>query len=135
MSMMIVLLAVFITGLLLLIIVQGARNRRVSLPEQARDTLDGANLLLSEDKPKHSPNVDLAAGIRDMLEAGQVDEAVEIYQKFTGVDQYSARDAVDEIQRELRLGDESTGYADNASLDEESRSLNGRQASDKKRID
>ena len=43
------------------------------------------------------------AGIRDLIQAGRLDEAVEIYQKFAGVDAYTARDAVDEIARDLHL--------------------------------
>ena len=43
------------------------------------------------------------AGIRDLIQAGRLDEAVEIYQKFAGVDAYTARDAVDEIARDIHL--------------------------------
>ncbi|MCA0455226.1 MAG: ribosomal protein L7/L12 [Chloroflexi bacterium] len=41
------------------------------------------------------------AGIRDLILDGRIDEAVEVYQRFAGVDAYTARDAVDEIAREL----------------------------------
>ncbi|MBA3872343.1 MAG: hypothetical protein H0X30_24645 [Anaerolineae bacterium] len=47
------------------------------------------------------------AGIRDLIEAGRLDEAVEIYQKFAGVDAYTARDAVDEIARDIHLNDQT----------------------------
>ncbi len=43
------------------------------------------------------------AGIRDLIQEGRLDEAVEIYQKFAGVDEYTARDAVDEIARDLHM--------------------------------
>jgi hypothetical protein len=114
--MMIVVLAVVMAGILFVIIVQGTRQRRESLPELAQDYLDGANLLLSEDKPKRVPQADLAAGIRDMLEAGQIDEAVEVYQKFTGVDQYTARDAVYAIAQ----GMDDVGFDADESSNEES---------------
>jgi ribosomal protein L7/L12 len=58
-------------------------------------------------KPKRPPTHDLTAGIRDMLMEGRTAEAVEIYRKFTGVDQYTAQDAIAEIERELRLSDEA----------------------------
>ena len=52
------------------------------------------------------------AGIRDLIQAGRLDEAVEIYQKFAGVDAYTARDAVDEIAPGLasQPPDRLTGY-------------------------
>jgi ribosomal protein L7/L12 len=40
------------------------------------------------------------AGIRDLIKAGRIDEAVEVYRKFAGVDEYTARDAVAEIEHE-----------------------------------
>jgi hypothetical protein len=52
---------------------------------------------------KKAPRLELdAPGIRDLLEEGRDDEAVEIYQKFAGIDEYSARDAVARIKRELK---------------------------------
>jgi ribosomal L7/L12-like protein len=51
---------------------------------------------------KKAPRLELdAPGIRDLLEAGREDEAVEVYQKFAGVDEYSARDAVERIKKEM----------------------------------
>ncbi len=50
--------------------------------------------------------VDSAAGVRDLLEEGRRDEAVDLYAKFAGVDQYTATDAVEQIEREMRLADE-----------------------------
>jgi hypothetical protein len=56
----------------------------------------------SEDKKK-TRRVDLEAapGIRDLLEEGREDEAVDIYQKFAGVDEYTARAMVEKIKREM----------------------------------
>ena len=42
-----------------------------------------------------------APGVQNLLEEGREDEAVEIYQKFAGVDEYTARDMVDKIKREM----------------------------------
>jgi ribosomal protein L7/L12 len=46
------------------------------------------------------------AGIRDLVRDGEIDRAVEVYRVFAGVDEYTARDAIRQIERELRLGDE-----------------------------
>lgn len=52
---------------------------------------------------KKAPRLELdAPGIRDLLEEGRDDEAIEVYQKFAGVDEYSARDAVERIKREMQ---------------------------------
>lgn len=53
--------------------------------------------------------VDSAAGVRDLLEEGRRDEAIDLYAKFAGVDQYTAKDAVEQIEREMRLGDDAAG--------------------------
>jgi hypothetical protein len=52
-------------------------------------------------KPKSLPSNTIDAGIRDLLEEGREDEAVEVYQKFAGVDEYTARDMVEKIKREM----------------------------------
>ena len=46
------------------------------------------------------------AGIRDLVQDGRIDEAIDVYRKFAGVDEYTAKDAVAEIERQIRLGDE-----------------------------
>ena len=74
-------------------------------------------------KPKQSPAMELAAGIRDMLEEGRKDEAVEVYQKFAGVDLYTAKDAVDEIERTMRLADQPGNPALSAADETELRDL------------
>jgi hypothetical protein len=58
---------------------------------------------LPDDDKKKARRVDLedAPGIRDLLEEGREDEAVEVYQKFAGVDAYTARDMVEKIKREM----------------------------------
>lgn len=43
------------------------------------------------------------AGVRDLLLQGRTDEAMQVYQQFTGVDQFTARTEVMQLERELRL--------------------------------
>jgi len=150
-GMVIVLLALVMAGILLLIIVQGARNRRPSLgdgmlivpaeidPDAANDPvmleaiqngrkieaikhyreLAGVDLKDAKEaveylmaggtvgkKQRAMPPIDTAAGVRDLLAEGQKDEAVDLYARFAGVDEYTARDAVDAIEREMRLEDD-----------------------------
>ncbi len=61
-------------------------------------------------KRRQIPDADSAAGVRDLLEEGRRDEAIDLYAKFAGVDQYTAIDAVDQIEREMRLGDEAKDH-------------------------
>ncbi len=44
------------------------------------------------------------AGVRNLLLEGRMQEAEQIYQQFTGVDQFTARAEVAQLQREIRLG-------------------------------
>jgi ribosomal protein L7/L12 len=51
---------------------------------------------------KKAPELRLQdSGIRDLIQEGRLDEAVEVYRKFAGVDEYTARDAVEQIKRDL----------------------------------
>ena len=47
------------------------------------------------------------AGIRDLVIEGRIGEAVEIYQRFTGIDEIAARKYVTDMEREIRLSDET----------------------------
>ena len=67
------------------------------------------------------PESDIRAdGIRDLVQAGDMERAIDAYQRFTGVDAFTARAAVetlqtqwrdeslhDEVERFLRLGDKA----------------------------
>src|SRR5688572_1429251 len=44
------------------------------------------------------------AGVRDLITQGNFDEAVDLYRRFTGVDLFTAKTAVQDIQTEMRLG-------------------------------
>jgi hypothetical protein len=72
--------------------------------KEAKDAIDYISLhpdAIAEKKKARQIELDDAPGIRDLLEEGREDEAVEIYQKFAGVDEYTARDAVAKIKDEL----------------------------------
>jgi hypothetical protein len=73
--------------------------------KEAKDTIDYLRLHPDDVKAKkNAPNHDLeeAPGIRDLLEEGREEEAIEVYQKFAGVDEYTARDAVEQIKKEMK---------------------------------
>jgi len=44
------------------------------------------------------------AGVRDLIAEGRIEEAIDIYASFMGIDEYSARDAINEMRRELEVG-------------------------------
>lgn len=54
-----------------------------------------------ERRPSASAHDD--AGIRDLIASQQYDQAVEIYAAFTGVDTFTAKQAVEDIARTMRL--------------------------------
>lgn len=43
------------------------------------------------------------AGIRDLIAQGKMDAAIDLYQQFTGVDIFTAKDAVEQMAAEHRL--------------------------------
>ena len=77
--------------------------------KDSKDAIDYALLHPNErgEKKKKATYDAQDAGIRDLIQEGRLDEAVEIYQKFAGVDAYTARDAVDEIARDIHLSNQS----------------------------
>ncbi len=40
------------------------------------------------------------AGIRDLVEEGRIEEAIKVYAAFMGVDEFTARDVIQDMQRE-----------------------------------
>jgi len=48
------------------------------------------------------PDLEDAPGIRDLLEEGRDEEAVDVYRKFAGVDEYTARAEVERIKGEMK---------------------------------
>ncbi len=69
-------------------------DRRLGLTDEDIDAL-------VEKKKAPHPDLEDAPGIRDLLEEGRDDEAVDIYQKFAGVDEYTARAMVERIKRDM----------------------------------
>jgi ribosomal protein L7/L12 len=74
-----------------------------------KDSKDAVEYILAGGIPAKKRRAALslegAAGVRDLLNEGRKDEAIELYARFAGVDQYTAQDAVDEIERAMRLED------------------------------
>jgi hypothetical protein len=48
-------------------------------------------------------NLPSDAGVRDLLIANKIEEAIDLYQRFTGVDKFTAQRAIEDIEREIRL--------------------------------
>ena len=74
--------------------------------KEAKDAVEwGLHLgIEGDEKKKRSAAESFSdAGIRDLLREDRFDEAVELYAKFAGVDEYTAREAVEDIAREARL--------------------------------
>jgi len=59
------------------------------------------------EKKKRATYDKLDAGVRDLVVEGRIDEAIEVYQKFAGVDEYTAMDAIAEIEHDIRQGEDS----------------------------
>jgi len=55
------------------------------------------------DKAKAARQPASDAGVRDLVAQGQMDEAVDVYRRFTGVDVFTAKSAVLDMQTEMRL--------------------------------
>jgi ribosomal protein L7/L12 len=73
--------------------------------KEAKDVIEYVTLhpdAIEDKKKARRIELEDAPGIRDLLEEGREDEAVEVYQKFAGVDEYTARDAVAKIKQELK---------------------------------
>jgi ribosomal protein L7/L12 len=74
-----------------------------------KESKDAVEAILAGDLPakkrRMQPALEGAAGVRDLLSEGRKTEAVELYARFAGVDQYTAQDAVEQIEREMRLED------------------------------
>lgn len=73
--------------------------------KEAKDALEYGERnpdLAREKKKAPRPELDNAAGVRDLLDEGRDDKAVETYRKFAGVDEYTARAAVERIKQEMK---------------------------------
>ena len=75
--------------------------------KEAKEAIEYA---MEQGIPKKGKQSDLPsgmsdAGIRDLIAEGKIEEAIEIYRQFAGVDKFSAEEAIKDIQRDMRLGD------------------------------
>ena len=74
--------------------------------KEAKDAIE-EYMLNPEDVPAKIRRYDLVEqqsdGIRDLLRAGKRDEARKTYQAFTGVDQFTANEAIDALEQEVRM--------------------------------
>lgn len=88
--------------------------------KEAKDAIDDY-FAHPDDVPAKIRRFDLsgqqAAGIRDLLREGKRAEAQKIYQAFMGVDQFTASEAIDALEREVQdeasrshFGDESSSH-------------------------
>lgn len=77
--------------------------------KEAKDAIE-EYLLNPEAVPAKIRRYDLVAtqseGIRDLLREGKREEARKTYQAFTGVDQFTANEAIDALEAEVRMEDE-----------------------------
>jgi ribosomal protein L7/L12 len=61
------------------------------------------------------------AGVRDLIKAGKLDEAIEVYRKFAGVDEYTAKDAVWKIEQDMKYEADAESRLNDEPLDDPSR--------------
>lgn len=87
-------------------------NRKINAIKRYRE-LTGAGLkdakeiieyiIANPDAPMKNkralPDVETGAGLRDLITAGRMDEAVQVYAQFMGVDQFTAQDSVERLQQ------------------------------------
>jgi hypothetical protein len=62
--------------------------------------------IMSKSKQKVG-EMPMDAGLRDLISEGRIDEAIEVYRRFTGIDEIAAQNYVHNIAREIRLSDET----------------------------
>lgn len=58
-------------------------------------------------KKKNTKRTDIPAdaGVRDLVKRGEIDEAIKVYMRFKGTDEFTARQAIEDLDREIRLSD------------------------------
>ena len=57
----------------------------------------------SKQKKGKMGNLPSDAGVRELILASRIDEAIDLYKRFTGVDEFTARQAIEDMEREVRL--------------------------------
>lgn len=48
-------------------------------------------------------NLPSDAGVRELILENKIEEAIDLYQRFTGMDEFTARKAIEDMEREIRL--------------------------------
>jgi len=66
-----------------------------------RNTIEGR--LSSKKKKGKEGKLPSDAGVRELILDNEIEEATDLYQRFTGVDEFSARRAIEDMEREIRL--------------------------------
>lgn len=101
--------------------VQDALNRNVKIEaikayrqltglglKESKDAIEYALARPQEKGIKKGQQLDSLsdAGLPDLIAEGNLEEAINIYQKFAGVDKFTATEAVKQIEREIKLSDD-----------------------------
>lgn len=68
------------------------------------------------------------AGIRDLIVQGRMDDAEELYRRFTGVDPFTARAAIDDMEREMRLSGIESEVVERLNQDDRAGAIQAYQA-------
>lgn len=68
------------------------------------------------------------AGVRDLITEGRFDEAEELYRRFTGVDQFTAREAIAEIERDQHTVEIENQVRDRLVADDKAGAIEAYQA-------
>src|SRR5690349_21481622 len=63
--------------------------------------------LMTPPKKQKGAAKPMDAGLRELISAGRIDEAIDLYRRFTGVDEMAAQNYVRNTAREMRLSDET----------------------------
>jgi len=84
--------------------------------KEAKDAIEYAMAHPEEQaEKKKAPTYDVQdAGVRDLIQEGRIDEAIEVYRKFAGVDEYTAKDAVWKIEQDMKTESSEARLADDA---------------------
>jgi len=83
-----------------------ASKEAVELIIEHRDDLDQ----LAKAKGRLLDELPVGDGVRHLIEDGEIERAVAAYRDFNGVDEFTARDAVEALRAQMDT-DESTGHA------------------------
>jgi hypothetical protein len=75
--------------------------------QRVRELIANPGLLATVKKKRPEVEPAQGEGVRTLIAEGRIEEAVEVYRNFMGVDKYTAEQAVSDLRREKRLNDVS----------------------------